>query len=456
MTDSRALILLSALCVFGAFGAESHLTVVADGEARAVEYEGAPWERVGDGLSAGGTGRFLYAAKALGAGDFQIRARLKLANLQATAASFEIRGAIEDPPQPQVPEGFPLFVSGQEGYNTYRIPALAVSTQGTVLAFCEGRRRSASDTGDIDLLLKRSTDNGKTWGAQQVVWDDAGNTCGNPCAVVDRETGVIWLLSTWNRGDDHERDIIALKSKDTRRVFVLRSEDDGLTWSQPVEITQSVKKPEWTWYATGPGGGIQIEHGQHKGRLVIPCDHIEAATKHYYSHIIYSDDHGRTWQLGGRTPQHQVNECEVVELAGGGLMLNMRNYDRSVKSRQIAFSSDGGITWSDQRLDPTLIEPRCQAAIQRYRWPQGDQPGIILFSNPASEKGRVNMTVRASFDDGASWPRQRMLHAGPSAYSSLAVLASGDAACLYEGGVRSPYQSIVFAVVPFDSLSDQP
>ena len=235
-----------------------------------------------------------------------------------------------DPPAVQDGKvGEPLYVSGQDGYHTYRIPALAVTTKGTVLAFCEGRKNSASDTGDIDLLVKRSTDHGRTWSQLHVVWDDAGNTCGNPCAVVERETGTIWLLTTWNRGDDHESQIIAQTSKDTRRVFVTHSTDDGLSWSDPREITAEAKRDDWTWYATGPGSGIQIRHGQQQGRLVIPCDHIEAGTKRYYSHIIYSDDQGKSWQLGGSTPQHQVNECEAVELADGRLMLNMRNYDRA-------------------------------------------------------------------------------------------------------------------------------
>jgi len=174
-------------------------------------------------------------------------------------------------------EGLPLFVSGQDGYNTYRIPALAVTPKGTVLAICEGRKKGGGDAGDIDLVVKRSVDNGKTWSAQQVIWNDQENTCGNPCAVVDRDTGTVWLLSTWNRGDDHEGAIIKQTSKDTRRVFVMNSVDDGITWSKAVEITADVKMTNWTWYATGPGSGIQIEQGDHKGRLVIPCDHIEAA-----------------------------------------------------------------------------------------------------------------------------------------------------------------------------------
>ncbi len=343
------------------------------------------------------------------------------------------------------PLGMPLFQRGDEGRHTYRIPALAVTNKGTVLAFCEGRKQAGGDSGDIALMLRRSEDQGETWSAPQVVWDDPGNTSGNPCAVTDRDTGVVWLLMTWNRGDDHESDIIALRSKDTRRVYVACSEDDGLTWSVPKEITKDVKQENWTWYATGPGAGIQMRHGPHKGRLIIPCDHIEADTKDYYSHIIYSDDHGATWRLGGRTPDAQVNECEAVELSGGRLMLNMRNYDPEKKNRQVAVSDDGGLTWTDQRFDAALIEPICQASIHRYGPLDEDRPAFLLFSNPASAEKRVNMTVRASVDEGQSWSAGKVLHAGPSAYSSLAVLSNGDIACLYEAGAKNPYESIMFA-----------
>lgn len=359
---------------------------------------------------------------------------------------FVIEGNLVDPPPPSPrPEGVMVFEGGRGGHHTYRIPALAVTTSGTVLAFCEGRKNGAGDAGDIDLVLRRSTDGGAIWSGQEVVWDDGANTCGNPCVVVDRETGVIVLLATWNLGSDHERMIIDGKSADTRRVFVLQSTDDGATWSRPREITADVKRTNWTWYATGPGSGIQLENGPHKGRLVIPCDHIEAGTKHYYSHVIFSDDHGATWQPGGRTPEHRVNECEVVELSGGRLLLNMRNYDRAQRTRQVAVSDDGGMTWSDQRHDDVLVEPICQAAIERYRWPGGTNAGLILFSNPASATKRANMTVRASFDDGRTWPAARVLAGGPAAYSDLAVLADGRAACLYETGETHPYASIVLA-----------
>ena len=143
-------------------------------------------------------------------------------------------------------EQVPVFVSGQDGYHTYRIPSLLITGKGTLLAFCEGRKNSSSDSGDIDLLLKRSTDGGKTWGKTQVVWDDEANTCGNPCPVLDARTGTVWLLLTHNLGSDTEERIVNETSKGTRTVWVTKSDDDGATWARPVEITRDVKKPNWT------------------------------------------------------------------------------------------------------------------------------------------------------------------------------------------------------------------
>jgi hypothetical protein len=349
-----------------------------------------------------------------------------------TLEQFEIQGNLVVPP---MPFGQPVFTSGQDGYYGYRIPALAVTPQGTVLAICEGRKKSFSDAGDIDLVCKRSTDNGKTWSPMQVICDDGGNTCGNPCIVVDRESKTLWLATCRNND----------------RVFIIHSDDDGLTWSKPAEITSDVKSKEWNWYASGPGSGIQIENGPHKGRLIIPCDHIEKESKKYFSHVIYSDDHGKSWKLGGTTPKDQVNECELVELADGRLLLNMRNYGGH-NQRQVAFSDDGGLTWKDQRFDQGLIEPVCQAAIERYRWPSQDKPGVIVFSNPANTT-RKGMMVKASFDEGQTWPVARLLHAGPSAYSDLAVLANGEIGCLYEGGTDYDVQYMMFASLPLESLA---
>jgi len=347
--------------------------------------------------------------------------------------------------------GQPLFARGQDGYHTFRIPALAVTTKGTVLAFAEGRKKSGGDAGKIDLLVRRSTDNGTTWSAPQTVWSDGDNTCGNPAPVVDKVTGTIWLLMTWNRGDDHEKAIIAGTSNNTRRVFACSSTDDGRTWTKPLEITSDVKLTNWAWYATGPGGGIQIDHGPHQGRLVVACDHIEAQTKRSFSHVIFSDDRGKTWHLGGSSMEG-ANECQVVELAGGKLMLNMRNANKSRRQRQFAVSDDGGLTWRDQRCDATLVEPACQAAIRRYSWPEKNPRNVILFTNPACQTSRANLTVRASFDDGQTWPASRVLHAGPSAYSDLAVLTDGRIACLYEAGATNAYEAIVLSRFPLASL----
>lgn len=347
-----------------------------------------------------------------------------------------------------------VFISGQNGYHTYRIPSLVVTARGTLLAFAEGRKGGRGDAGDIDLLCRRSPDQGRTWNATQTLWDDGPHTCGNPCAVLDRETGTLWLLMTWNRGDDPESKIIAQESHDTRRVFVAYSTDDGLTWSEPREITAEVKAPDWTWYATGPGAGIQMERGPHRGRLVIPCDHIEAGTRHYYSHVIFSDDHGHTWQRGGSTPRHQVNECEVAERSDGSLLLNMRNYDRRQQTRQQAVSSDGGFTWTEQHHVPELIEPICQASLRRYRWPDANQRSVLLFTNPASAQ-RERLTVRASFDEGRTWPVSRLLDPRPSAYSCLAVLPDQTVGLLYETGNASPYESLVFARFPLEWLLER-
>ena len=349
-----------------------------------------------------------------------------------------------------------LYTSGKDGYHTYRIPAIVVTTQGTILAFCEGRKGGRGDSGDIDLLIKRSEDGGETWSEQQVIWDDGKNVCGNPCPVVDEETGTIWLLSTWNDGDDHEGDIISKQAADTRRVFVLSSDDDGMSWSDPVEMSDTTKDPDWGWYATGPGHAIQLKHGPNKGRLVIPCDHsyddpegnVRNGPYEYGSHIIYSDDHGATWKLGG-VARPKVNECTVVELADGKgtLLLNMRSYYGRHR-RTHAISVDGGMHWSTPVDVPDLIEPVCQASILRFENGGPDGEDCIIFSNPASEK-REKLTIKMSLDEGITWPISRVLNEGPSAYSDLAISSDNRICCLYERGRENPYETITFTC--FDS-----
>ncbi|MHC4742445.1 MAG: exo-alpha-sialidase [Planctomycetota bacterium] len=355
------------------------------------------------------------------------------------------------------PQKSAVFTSGKDGYHTYRIPALLSTQKGTLLAFCEGRKSGRSDSGNIDLLLKRSEDGGKTWSRQQVVWDDGNNTCGNPCPVQDRKTGVIHLLLTWNRGDDRESAIKKNTSKDTRRVFVATSRDDGKTWSDAGQITDTAKKAEWRWYATGPGVGIQLRKGPYGGRLVVPCDHsVETPNDPdgYNSHVIISDDHGETWQIGG-VIRPKVNECQIVELSDGRLMINMRNYDYSKNCRAIATSSDGGLSFSAISHDPALVEPICQASFLRYTLESQTGRDRLLFSNPARAKrgDRKEMTVRLSYDEGKTWPVSRILHSGPAAYSCLAVLPNADIACLYESGKNNPYETITFARFTLDWLT---
>jgi sialidase-1 len=342
-----------------------------------------------------------------------------------------------------------IYKNGEEGYKCFRIPAIVTTTKGTLLAFAEARKNNCSDAGDIDLVLKRSFDGGKTWSPMQVVWDDSTNTCGNPAPVVDQKTGSINLLSTWNLGSDHEKDIIGGVSKDTRRVFVLFSKDDGKTWSGAREITKSVKKDNWTWYATGPGRGVQLTKGKFKGRLVVSSNHVEAETKQNYVQTIYSDDHGKTWKLGGITPQDSVNESTVAELSDGRLMLNMRNAS-SKRTRQVSLSSDGGNSWSAVYTDTTLVEPVCEGNLIQY--PKGKKKNWLVFSNPASRTSRSQMTVRVSYDDGRTWPVKKLLYGGPSAYSCLTIISNGNIACFYEAGYQKPYEGIVFEELPLKEL----
>lgn len=337
----------------------------------------------------------------------------------------------------------PVFVAGEGGYHTYRIPSAIVTPKGTVLAFCEGRKAGRGDAGNIDLVLKRSDDGGKTWGMTEVVWDDGDNTCGNPCPVVDARTGTVWLLMTHNLGSDTEAMIVGGKARGSRTPWVTKSDDDGKSWAKPVEITKDVKKPGWTWYATGPGVGIQLKGG----RLLVPCDSKSDGGKARESHVILSDDGGKSWRLGGVVGP-MCNESQAVELADGSVMLNMRTYMGNNR-RLVAVSKDGGETFSPRVEDPALIEPVCQASILRLPGPGGG----ILFCNPASLR-RERMTVRLSRDEGKTWPVAKVLHPGPAAYSCLTVLPTGEVGCLYERGDKSPYETITFARFPRAWLTD--
>lgn len=340
------------------------------------------------------------------------------------AAAYALPGGSE-------PAQAAVFRAGEDGYHSFRIPALLVTRRGTLLAFCEGRRNGLGDTGDIDLVLKRSRDHGRTWSRLQLVADHGPDTIGNPCPVQDAKTGSIWLPLTGNPGHILQKQILA--GTGTRTMWMSRSGDDGATWTPPAEITAAVKDPSWTWCAAGPGNAIQLRGG----RLLVPCDYSAAGSRREHSYVYYSDDHGRSWQRGGELPEG-TGESQAAELADGSVLINMRS-DRGNR-RLVARSRDGGLTWGDYGPDEALIEPGCQASLV-------SQPGrcrLLLFSNPANVK-RVQMTVRASLDGGRTWPHARLLHAGPAAYSSLAFLRDGSVGCLYERGESEPYETITFA-----------
>jgi sialidase-1 len=333
-----------------------------------------------------------------------------------------------------------VFVAGESGYHTYRIPSAIVAPRGTLLAFAEGRRAGAGDAGDIDLVLRRSHDGGRTWTPIQVIGDNGPNTFGNPCAVVDRRTGTTWLLTTQNRGTDREKDIIAGTGAGSRTVWAMHSQDDGATWSAAAEITASVKAPDWTWYATGPGVGIQTR----SGRLVVPGNHAEAKSGIHRSHVFFSDDAGQSWTLGASSDAG-TNESQIVELADGGLLLNMRTHPPKPENfRMIARSTDGGRTLSAAVPDRALVEPPAQASLLRFSSAGNQDRNRLIFANPAST-ARERMTVRLSYDEGLTWAVSRVLHDGPSAYSSLAVLPARSIGLLFERGDRSPYERITFA-----------
>lgn len=342
-----------------------------------------------------------------------------------------------------------LFMSGEDGYRTYRIPALVTSNSGAILAFCEARKNTGRDSDDIDIALKRSFDNGRTWEPMRIIADYGADTIGNPAPVLDRDTGTIWLLLCKNLADGPERMIVAGEAP--RTVWVTCSTDDGATWAEPKEITDDVKDASWTWYATGPCHGIQLK----SGRLVIPCDYVAGNNRDYavsgHSHVIYSDDHGESWQIGG-VAQPGTNESVIVQTVDGVLYFNCRNY-AGEKRRAYAWSYDDGESFSKSGWDDTLPEPICQASMIRFTEEDSHDKNRVLFSNPASQK-RERMTIRLSYDECQTWSAGKVLNAGPSAYSDLCIASDMSICCLYERGEENAYETITFDRFDLEWLTD--
>ncbi|WP_346237054.1 sialidase family protein [Niabella insulamsoli] len=326
-----------------------------------------------------------------------------------------------------------LFARKQHGYALFRIPTIVRSVKGTLLAFCEGRvcGGPCGDHGDINMLLRTSSDGGATWDDMKVIWDEGERSCGNPVPIVDAETGVIHLLMCL----------------DNKRIFVTKSEDDGVSWSKPKEITASVKDRHWKFYGTGPVHGIQVQTGAYKGRLIATAYAVipEGDTRQNFSFTIFSDDHGVTWQKGEVTRQPGVGECTIAETADG-LLLNLRSLTH--RARSLAISHDGGHTWSDIRIRPDLVDPKCQASMLSFKTSKG---WTLLQANAAAET-RSNMALKASRDNGQTWRTLATVFKGKAAYSDMVRVDENRVGIIFENGDKSPYDRISFTTLVLEML----
>lgn len=347
----------------------------------------------------------------------------------------------------RAPETVDIFVAGNDGVDTYRIPSLLVVPDGSLLAFCEARKQSMEDASPTDMVLKRSMDSGRTWSPMQTILQGGGNEAiMNPCPVFDSCTSTLFLFC-----------VNAHKIREDHHVpLLLASADFGRTWSKPEDIAERISAFEET-FVPGPGIGIQMQNG----RLVIPgyAGEFDNETKSgYYSRVLYSDDHGAHWTMG-RPVAEFTDESQVMERVDGTLMLNMRG-DMGTSCRAVALSRDGGQTWADFYWDRALNECPCQAALLHYSRRGVDRKNRILFSNPdnAGEKfgvvERTQMTVRLSYDEGKTWPIKKRIHAGPSSYSGLVRLPDGDIGMVYEGGEKHRREWIRFVRFSLAWLTD--
>lgn len=340
------------------------------------------------------------------------------------------------------PEFFDVFIASKDGYKSIRIPSVVVTKTGVVLAFAEGRAAD-SDQAANDIVLKRSRDDGRTWTPIELIANDGANSLNNPTAVVEQETGRVFLM--YQRIPSHmkEQDTTVETGYDGTNVYrnlVTWSDDDGASWSKPADITRTTKRPTLaTTIASGPGIGIQLTRGPHKGRLIVPFN--EGPYHQWNNYAVFSDDRGENWKLGRNVPgafvfdkksgkRSQINEVQMVELNDGSVRLNSRQF-AGAKLRKTSVSHDGGETWSPVEDVPALRDPSCNASILRYSFDDARGRGRILYSGPDSTK-RNNGTIHLSLDDGTTWPVKRVLRPGGFAYSVLTRLPDGTVGCLFE------------------------
>ena len=355
------------------------------------------------------------------------------------------------------PASTTVFRIGDNGYKSIRIPSLIVASNGTLLAFAEGRQ--GGDQAQNDIILRRSTDGGKTWNPMQIISDMGRDSLNNPCAVMDAKTGRILLMFQQYPAHIHERSRIQTGFEGTNiiRSFVSTSDDHGANWTKPADITRQVKHATGaTTLATGPGVGIQLTMGAHAGRLVMPIN--EGPFGRWQVYAAYSDDGGSTWACGRNAPgciatnakgaaYSKANEVQMAELSDGSIRLISRQ-ENAAHCKTTAVSKDGGETWSSMEDVPALYDSPCMSSVIRF------SPSQLAFSGPTMR--RTNGTLFTSADDGMTWSHGSLFRAGPFAYSCLTLLPGGRLGCLYETGETNGAERIDFAVVSGGDLPRGP
>ncbi len=362
-----------------------------------------------------------------------------------------------------------LRASGQDGCDTYRIPGLITTGSGTLVAVYDARYNRSKDLQEnIDVGMSRSTDGGQTWEPMKIIIDmgEYGglphnmNGVGDPCILYDDKNHVIWVAALWMNGSSPD-EMAWWDSKpgmlpgETGQFILVRSNDDGLTWSDPVNITAQVKKPEWQLLLQGPGKGITMSNGT----LVFPAQFkmdagekaLDGGSFTSYSTIVYSRDGGRTWNIGTGA-RSNTTEAQVVELPDGTLMLNMRD-DRNrtdkgpANGRAVCISADMGRSWSVHPSSNSLLpEPNCMASIIASDVKINNTlKRALFFSNPDHKSGRINMTIKASLDNGNTWPQEfrLLINSAPGyGYSCLSMVNDSTLGIVYEGMKDLYYQKI--------------
>jgi sialidase-1 len=333
-----------------------------------------------------------------------------------------------------------VFKSGTQGYHTFRIPAIETAADGSLVALAEARKHSQADPGfgkqDIDLVVKRSTDGGRTWSAMQVV-EDPGElwSAANPATVVDRPSGRIWLF--YIRSKPGRSTGTARPGTGDMQNLARFSDDNGVTWSEPVDLTAVARdvgeKRHWRASVIGPGGAIQTS----RGRLIAPVWKVTP----YAVFAVYSDDHGRTWQRGQMVPGDNLgNENQLVELADGRVLMDVRQ--TSGPHRWLATSTDGGRTWSRPRPGAEVTPVAC--AIERCTLKSaGDDRNRIVWTGPKGP-GRTNLVARISYDEGQTFTGERLIYEGHAAYSDLTILKDKTVGVLWERGAQRGHEFITF------------